>query len=47
MKNVPLKYIIKLKTEQADGVGNYRFLMYLKLPEKEHVAANFVASQFM
>lgn len=27
-----LKYIIKLKTEQADGASNYRFLMYLKFP---------------
>lgn len=32
MKNGLLKSIIKLETEWADGVGNYRFLMYLELP---------------
>lgn len=41
-----LKCIIKLKPEQADGVSNYRFLMYLKFPENESVATNSVASQF-
>lgn len=45
MKNGPLKSIIKLETEWADGVGNYRFLMYLELPENESVAPHFVASE--
>lgn len=46
MKNGPLKSIIKLETEWADGVGNYRFLMYLELPRRS-VAPHFIASEFM